>query len=498
MSSNSTTQQKLDELFPVPSLPPSQLSPQRLPGANLESLVALRDVLKDNHQRYHIFFNHTRFHNHITHRALAIYALGGSAAIIRDYYERDGDIQRTAFESPEPITEENFTDHLGDENFYQGYVSFFSKQISEKGAASTLEEFVFSEKYNFQKGRNANAQPEMSVRLFEGLVHPLIHVGYGVEFGLKGMLAEGLALAVAHDVRVPGSLPPSLFAPSSTDSMRHIATRLSSLTLDAPAATSTPIVSETGGVHAFDIVARMLKDDRLNIKPSTDPINQIVEMLIKYSPTVREHAEQWTVDLNQPGEVERKMEELVWLSSLVYGVGGLTPNGHQCDFFLMHMVTSSLFLPSLIAYLSPRSQVILLRGYLFTVLRWWVIRGRPVLNIKSFMTTTSVEPSVPTSPTLKIPLTTETTPTPNPFLPILQSAITHPNDHLVKIQRTFAHFDTLYGTRPAGYFKGTELEDADLLDGSLFLRAALSTADYVGWVREGKEPQRFSVEGFHA
>ena len=53
--------------------------------------------------------------SHITHRALAIYALGGPAAIIRDNYERDGRIQRPAFESPEPITEENFVDHLGDE-----------------------------------------------------------------------------------------------------------------------------------------------------------------------------------------------------------------------------------------------------------------------------------------------------------------------------------------------------------------------------------------------
>ena len=60
----STTYQRLDELFPVPSLPPSQLSPQRLPGANLESLAALQGVLKDNHQRYHVFFNDTKFHKY--------------------------------------------------------------------------------------------------------------------------------------------------------------------------------------------------------------------------------------------------------------------------------------------------------------------------------------------------------------------------------------------------------------------------------------------------
>ncbi|KAF8126387.1 hypothetical protein EV363DRAFT_1453115 [Boletus edulis] len=490
MSSN------VDGLFPAPSLPPSHLSPQRYPGANLESLAALQDVLKDNHQRHHIFINETRFHNHMSHRALAIYALGGSAVIIRDYYERDARVHRLVVQSPEPITEENFVDHLGDENFYQAYVNFFSKQVSEKGSARILEEFVFSEKYNFQKGREANTQPEMLARFFSGLVHPLIHVGYGVEFGLKGTFVEGLALAAVNHVPRE-TLPPSLFAPSSTNTMEHIVNRLSSFALDTPASANTPIVSKTSGVHAFDIAARILNDDRLYCRTPTNFVNQFMEMFAENSPMVMEYAKQWTIDLNQPGEIERKMEEVVWLSSLVYGVGGLTPSGFQADFFLMHLVTSSLFLPSLIAYLSPRTQVILLRGYLHTILTWLTIRGPPALNIKSFMTTTSVEPSVATTPTSKTPLTTETIPNPNPFLPILQSAIAHPIEHLIKVQRTFAHFNTLYGTRSAGYFKGTELKDAELLDGSLFLRASLLTADHVGWVREGKEAAQFSFIGFY-
>ncbi|KAG8215388.1 hypothetical protein J3R82DRAFT_8989 [Butyriboletus roseoflavus] len=493
MSSNAMTQQKLDELFPAPSLPPSQLSPQRLPGANLESLAALRDVLKDNHRRYHVFVNYTGFHkyvchhrtrevtmtlsSHITHRALAIYALGGPATVIRDYYKRDGNIQRPAFESPEPITEENFVGHLGDENFYQGYVNFFSKKISEKGAASTLEEFVFSEKYNFQKGRDANTQPEMLTRMFDGLLHPLIHAGYGVEFGLKGMLVEGLAMTAVHEVYVRGSLTTSLFAPSSTNGVDHITNRLSSFVLDAPASTSTPIVSRTGGIHAFDIVARMLKDDRLNRRAPVDFVKQFKESIAEYSPTIREHAEQWTVDLIQPGEVERKMEELVWLSSLVYGPGGLTPNGHRSNFFLCDALGD-------IKPLSPFADRLPLSTLPSPSLAW--------LSLHSFSHGTSI-PTVPAPKTLA----TEMTPTPNPFLPILQSAIAHPIDHLIKIQRAFAHSDTLYGTRPAGYFKGTELEDAELLDGTLFLRAALLTADYTGWVREGQEPQQFSFEEFY-
>ncbi|KAI6143285.1 hypothetical protein BKA82DRAFT_824921 [Pisolithus tinctorius] len=77
-----------------------------------------------------------------------------------------------------------------------------------------------------------------------------------------------------------------------------------------------------------------------------------------------------------------------------------------------------------------------------------------------------------------------------PFLHIIQSSTLHPNNHLHKIQRSFAHFSTLYGNRPAGYHKGTELKRAKLLDGSLFVRAALLTAKYMG------EANTWSISGF--
>ncbi|KIK95047.1 hypothetical protein PAXRUDRAFT_25666 [Paxillus rubicundulus Ve08.2h10] len=474
-STRITYEQELDKLFPVPSLPPSALSPQRFPGASLDSLAALQRVLKDNHQRYHIFC----LNSHITHRALAIYALGGSASLIKGYYEQDAKNQRPAFGSLEPITEENFVEHLGDENFYQSYVTFFSKQIDEKGAAGTLEEFVFSEEYNFQNGRDETSQPEMLFRFVDGLLHPMIHAG--------------LALGAVHDVCERGFYPPSFFVPSATVEVNET-TNLSSLALNAKP--SAPAVTEARAVHAFDTVARILKDDQLKPKGTRTLVNQVTDTLTEYGTEIRRHADQWTVDLGRPGEIERKMEELVWVSSILYGVGGFNEEkGLRSDFFLMHMVTSSLFLPSLIAYLSPRSQVSLLRSYFTTVLTFWIARGRPALNLKAFMAATPLEPTVPNTLAPKTP--TPIGAIPNPFLPIIQSALAHPNDHFVKIQRTFAHFNTMYGLRPAGYFKDTELEGAELLDGSLFVRAAVLTANYMGWVREGQEAKMWDFEGFY-
>lgn len=109
--------EKAERLFPTPSPPPTVLCPQRWPGCNFESLAAVPHVLIDNHTLYHIFRNYIKFHNHVTHRALAIYALGGSGSVIEAFYKRNINIQRDAFVSPHPITAQNFVDHLGDENY---------------------------------------------------------------------------------------------------------------------------------------------------------------------------------------------------------------------------------------------------------------------------------------------------------------------------------------------------------------------------------------------
>lgn len=65
--------------------------------------------------------------------------------------------------------------------------------------------------------------------------------------------------------------------------------------------------------------------------------------------------------------------------------------------------------------------------------------------------------------------------------------------HLPKLQRTLAQYGAKYGTRIAGLpdFAGTELEGADMLDGTLFIRTAGLTAQRMGRVREGEAPPQF-------
>ena len=165
------------------------------------------------------------------------------------------------------------------------------------------------------------------------------------------------------------------------------------------------------------------------------------------------------------------------------------------------MVTSSIFLPSFIAYLTPSSQELLLRGYFFVSLAWWVARGRPALNITKFFSGTNPKPSPALSDKVPKPhqSAVASSNVPNPWLPLIANSVIHPSDHHAKLQRALAHYGTLYGKREARSqdFMGTELEGAEELDGSLFVRVAGLTDERLGRVIDGEEDREWDRTGFY-
>ena len=121
----------------------------------------------------------------------------------------------------------------------------------------------------------------------------------------------------------------------------------------------------------------------------------------------------------------------------------------------MHLVTSSLFNHSFVKILSPKSRVILLRTYFAVTCLVWVSRGRPIINIKNFYESTTPNPQPPNTDTVKPdPETLDPKNlTPNAWLPILQTTLQHPNEHLPKFQRALSLYSTWYGTTEKGYWK---------------------------------------------
>lgn len=80
-------------------------------------------------------------------------------------------------------------------SYYQSYLKFFTVELKDRGTASTLEKFIFSPEANF-----GEKHPEMVSHILAGLLHPMIYVGHGIEFGHLGLVAEGLSVGYMWEV----------------------------------------------------------------------------------------------------------------------------------------------------------------------------------------------------------------------------------------------------------------------------------------------------------
>lgn len=110
----------------------------------------------------------------------------------------------------EQITEANWTQFLGKEKYvsscrrsrspdklivavryYPNYLHFFHEQIAQKPAPSSPYHSHRSSVVPVVEKYLLTSEGDMLVRAVSGAIHPLIHVGYGIEFQLDEIVAEG-------------------------------------------------------------------------------------------------------------------------------------------------------------------------------------------------------------------------------------------------------------------------------------------------------------------
>lgn len=100
--------------------------------------------------------------------------------------------------SPVPLTQSvvtgmhdsnKYKTYLGREKYYHDFLVFFKREISLKGWPDVLNEYLF---------KGDERADDMLVRIFGGLLHPIIHLGFGVEFEQPAIIAEALAQAAVH------------------------------------------------------------------------------------------------------------------------------------------------------------------------------------------------------------------------------------------------------------------------------------------------------------
>ncbi|KAJ7501933.1 hypothetical protein B0H11DRAFT_1855201, partial [Mycena galericulata] len=441
-----------------------------------DAAVILEQLLYKDYVTHHCFFNDRGFHNHLPHHLVAAYDMGATPALLKVIYEDLAPTLRPVDRQGEDITESNWTARLGEHKAYGSYLAFFSEQLSKNGVPETMRKFIMAPEAN---GNGA----AMFSRLLSGALHPFLQVGFGVELGQDFMVAQGLAMGAVTES-------------AATD-----------FVLDAPS-NLPEITSTTKGITLLSLLREVYDSDLFKPALPYDPGYLAMFRLTKIAenpergPELRRIYAKWSIDTTLTGtaaarEFDSKVQECLWQATLLLAATGRPNRAPRLDFFLMHVLTSALCLPSILSVLpDPVHKAQLLQGYARASALFVLLRGRPRIDIPLLMSYTAV----PRPPAHAPPGGPDALGDPrgggetNPWLAIVQNALHHKDAHVLKAVRTLYYAAQRYGGTAPGEAigardgKGGETHvGAGKMDGTIFVRAAGLVSDVLGWIAYGEK-----------
>ncbi|KAI9368464.1 hypothetical protein BJX61DRAFT_523826 [Aspergillus egyptiacus] len=407
-----------------------QLSPQSdtgvwSTGITAESAQTASEVLQEDLTRHHVFFNNMGFHNHIVHHILTIYALGASPADIKAAYDRNKSYQRRTMPMHEDVVlslydREKFNEALGKEKNYPNFLEFFQREIEKKGTESVLSEYLFA--------GNENAE-SMMARLFGGLLHPIIHLGFAIEFNQPALVAEALAQTAVHE---DWTGPRYLF----------------------PTEKEAGGVGQPGKKTMLQLLEEARSDPKLASSAHWEDGNKLRDGVLKRAPDeMIKYASQYTVSEDQMHE---KFAEIVDVSVYFTSASQRPTKSIKFDFYFIHTVNSSIFFSKILnlPFLDTRAKLRLLEFKGRMDLLMYISRNAPALYLDEIR-------YYPVTASWDI---------------ITTQSIQHSHDdgHLSKLVRALRNAETV--TRP---YEGKEKEFGLKITGDLWLRIGNMVIDSV-------------------
>ena len=130
------------------------------------------------------------------------------------------------------------------------------------------------------------------------------------------MLTTGLAMAAGHYALSTQLIPVSLFSQSAEELESNVV------------AQAHP---STKKVDAFTVFARIIADRQFETPFGVEPPRLYASLMKRHGTLIKEYVDQWNLE----GNVVDKIEELMWMTITIYGVGGYSSDaGFIPDFFL--------------------------------------------------------------------------------------------------------------------------------------------------------------------
>jgi len=310
-----------------------------------------------------MFFNSEGFHNHIAHHLLTTYALDASTKDLQHHFESNESYQR-ALDSYDEATVAKmqdpaaFIELLGDEKQYKNFLQFFRNEIENSGWQAVVNKFVFSKD---------EVATKMLPLVFAGFLHPLIHLGFGVEFEQPAIIAEALAQAAIH-----------------SDWIEKFFYQAEQAAEDNRSNSSRTMV---------ELIDDIRNDKQLHDAPRWSDGNKIRDgILARAGERMVSYTSQYHV---QPGELEEKTAEMI--NAAAYFTGGAQRKRHavKFDFFYMHCVNSSIFYSSFLKqqWLSDANKVRLLEWKVWNDLAMYASRKSPEIHLDEIKNYKPTQPS---------------------------------------------------------------------------------------------------------
>ncbi|KAJ9602241.1 hypothetical protein H2200_013361 [Cladophialophora chaetospira] len=290
-------------------LDPAAAGVYHVPDISAQSGKIGSQLLQENHDRFHMYFNPSGFHNHIAHHLLTIYALGATPEELQKAFDTNKSYQRTQFPVKERNVEdmsdsEKFQKFLGKEQYFHDFEDFFRKEIEKKGWEDVLNEHVFS--------RTEHAD-RIFGRMFAGFLHPLIHLGFGVEFKQPAIIVEALAQACTHSNWTGEFLQSIEDAANSRKSSKSL----------------------------VQLINESRSNEKLRKAAHWDDGNKIRDgVLIRAPDEMISLASQWHV---KPEELQQKTAEMINATVYYTGASQRPDKRVMFDFYYMHCVNCSVF-----------------------------------------------------------------------------------------------------------------------------------------------------------
>lgn len=251
------------------------------------------------------------------HHILSLYGTGAPPHNLQQAWDANTSYQRPSLPAHPEIVRDlqqgsaAWTPYLGKAKHYPDFLSYFQTAIAAQGWEAVLTEHLFS---------GTAAAEDLLVRLFAGLLHPLIQLLYGMEWRQPAIVAEALAQACVHQPMLRELL----------------------LSAERNANGSYEAGSRENMPRIVELLKEAKADERISTATSASDEPLYIDRLSKNAPDevlkILSKVKVW------PEEVEERTAEMFDASMFMAAAATFHPaKTNKFDFFLMYALLSLLY-----------------------------------------------------------------------------------------------------------------------------------------------------------